>query len=85
MIPIQDLINKIRYSPAENPEDYTLFYYDRVEDKLKPLKLTDINKIEEGFLTLKKQDRETNLPLHRIKKVKKKEKIVWERKLTRNN
>lgn len=39
-----------------------------------------INKIEQGFLTLIKQGRETNIPLHRIKIVKKKDKVVWERK-----
>lgn len=79
MTPIQHLLNKINYSGQEDIRDYTLFYYDRLEEKLKPLKLTTIKKIEEGFLILKGKGKEVNIPLHRIKKVKKKGIIIWER------
>jgi uncharacterized protein (UPF0248 family) len=79
MIPIQELLNKVRYSPEENPEDYVLFYYDRIEDKLMRLGLAEIKKIEDNFLVLMKEGKRINLPLHRIRKVKKKGKIIWER------
>jgi len=79
MIPIQELLNKIKYSPGEKVEDYVLFYYDRVEDKLMELKLVEVDKVEEGFLILMKEGKEINIPLHRIKKVKKAGKIIWER------
>lgn len=79
MIPVKELLNKIKYSPQENPADYVLFYYDRVEDKLKELKLVEVKGVEEGFLMLVKENKEVNIPLHRIRKVKKKGKVVWER------
>lgn len=79
MIPIQELLNKIKYSPKENPSDFVLFYYDRIEDKLKELRFVDIDRIEGGFLVLLQEDGEINIPLHRIKRVKKAGKIIWER------
>ena len=47
MIPIHDLLNKIKWDERENPADYTLFYYDRVEDKLREIKYLDIKKVED--------------------------------------
>lgn len=79
MIPIQELLNKIKYSPRENPEDYVLFYYDRVEDKLKELEFIEVDRVEEGFLVLVNEGKEINIPLHRIKRVKKAGKIIWKR------
>ncbi len=79
MIPIHDLLNKIKWDKRENPGDYVLYYYDRVEKKLKPLKYKDILKIEGGFLMVTLNNKETNIPLHRIRKVENKGKVVWER------
>ena len=79
MIPIQDLLHKIKWDPKENPEDYLLLYYDRVEDTLKEIKYNDIKDISERFLLVKINNKEVDIPLHRIKKVVKKGKIVWER------
>ena len=79
MIPIHALLNKIKYSPGERPEEYTLFYYDRIEGKLKRLELKRVKKIEGNFLVLEQEGKEINIPLHRIKKVKKKGEIIWER------
>lgn len=79
MRPIQDLLNKIKWDKRENPEDYIIYYFDRVEKKLKPLKYKEIEKIEGGFLILTINGKETNIPLHRIRRVEKKGKVVWER------
>jgi uncharacterized protein (UPF0248 family) len=79
MISIRELLNKIKYSLREKPEDYVLFYYDRVEDKLKELKLVDVERVEEGFLVLVREGKEVQIPLHRIKRVKKAGEIIWER------
>lgn len=79
MIPIRELLNKIKYSPGEKAEDYMLFYYDRIENKLKELSPSEIKRIEEGFLVLEKAGEEINIPLHRIRRVEKKGQVVWER------
>lgn len=79
MIPIQDLLNKIKWDERENPQDYILYYHDRVRGKLMQLKYNDILGIEDGFMTVNREGKETAIPLHRIKKVEKKGKTVWER------
>lgn len=80
MISIRELLNKIKYSPGEKAENYVLFYHDRVEGKLKELGLGEVENVEEGFLVLERKGEEVNIPLHRIKRVEKEGKVVWERK-----
>ena len=79
MIPIRELINKIKFDDRENPEDYVLFYLDRVEDKLKPIKFVEIKRTEGNFMVLDRGDEEVEIPMHRIRKVEKKGEVVWER------
>ena len=77
MIPIKDLINKIRWDKRENPEDYILVYIDL--DKEKQISYTEIKRLEGNFMILEKQGQEVEIPLHRIRKVKKNNKIIWKR------
>ena len=79
MIPIQNFLHKIKWDKKEKPEEYVLFYYDRVEDTLKEIKYTDILRIEDNFLILTINGKEANVPLHRIKKILKKGEVVWDR------
>lgn len=79
MVPIQDLLNKIKWDERENPEDYILLYFDRVKQKLKELKYTEIKRIEGTFMLVDISGKEINIPLHRIRKVQKQGEIVWER------
>ena len=89
MIPIKELINKIIWDPRENTEDYILYYLDRTDSSLKPIHFDNIKGIDGNFLVLRSG---VEIPLHRIKLVKKIKKnkkppeegeewiIVWERK-----
>lgn len=100
MIPIKDLLNKIKWDKKENPKDYEIFYYDRIlkilrnslceflisqkllsaiSVKLDCLNFSEIKKAEDNLLTVIKDDEEINIPFHRIRKVKKKGKVIWER------
>ena len=79
MIPIQELINKIHWDKREKPEEYTLFYFDRILNKLISLPYTKIKRLEGSFMIIDNEE-ETNIPLHRIKKVTKNNVVVWERK-----
>jgi len=76
---IQDLINKIKWDKRENPDDYRLYYFDRVSDREIEISFNDIKEVEGSFLVIKRDDEEVNIPLHRIRAVKKKEEIVWKR------
>ena len=75
---IKSLINKIKWDKRENPEDYVLFYYDRILDRLVELPYGKILKLEGNFMIIDNEE-ESNIPLHRVKKLMKKGKVVWER------
>ena len=79
MIIIKDLLNKIKWDKRESPRDYSIFYLDRVLNKLIQIPYTKIKKLESSFMVLDNEE-ETNIPLHRIKKVMKNNGVVWERK-----
>lgn len=79
MITIKDFINKIKWDKRENPEDYSLFYVDRISKELIEIKMKDIKKIEDCFLSINKDEEEINIPLHRIREVRKKDVVVWKR------
>ena len=79
MITIKDLLNKIKWDKRENPEQYTIFYYDRMLNKLIQIPYTKIKRLEGSFMVLDNEE-ESNIPLHRIRKVMKNNIVVWERK-----
>ncbi len=79
MLPIQDLLNKIKWDKRENPDDYSIFYYDRILKKLIKIPYNKIKRIEGSFMILDNEE-ESNIPLHRIRKVSKNNAVVWERK-----
>ncbi len=80
MQPIQDLLNKIKWDKRENPEQYSIFYHDHILNKLIQIPYNKIKRIEDNFMVLDNEE-ESNIPLHRIKKVEKNDAVVWERKL----
>ena len=79
MITIHDLVNKIKWDENENPEDYTLGYEDRVAKKIISVRFSEIKRIEDNFMILERDMEEVSIPLHRVRVVKKKDAVVWER------
>lgn len=79
MLYIKDLINKIKWDKREDPADYTIIYFDRADKKRVEIKFTEIKKIVDTFFILERNTEEVSIPLHRIRQVKKKEEVVWER------
>lgn len=77
MIPIKDLINKIKWDKRESPKNYSLVYIDL--GKKKELAYTSIKRLEGNFMIIERNREETEIPLHRIREVKKKGRIIWTR------
>jgi len=75
MITIKELLNKVKWDAREKSEDYLIYYLDM--DKLKELKYEEIMRFEGTFMVIGAD--ETYIPLHRVRKVKKKLKCIWER------
>ncbi len=79
MISIAELLNKIKWDKNLNPEEYSLFYLDRIRKVLIEIKYKDVKRIEKNFMILERDKEEVNIPLHRIKRVERKGKLIWER------
>lgn len=77
MISIKELLNKIKWDEQENPKDYEVVYIDRVLQQEVKIRFKSISKIEGNFIILD----EASIPLHRVVKVYKKGKLIWERKI----
>ena len=79
MLPIRHLLNKIKWDKRENPEDYSLFYFDRISKELIKINYIDIKKFEDNFIVVEKNNEESFIPMHRIKEVRKNNLVVWKR------
>ena len=79
MITIKDLLNKIKWDKNLNPRDFSIYYLDRISKTLKRIKYPDIKKIEGNFIILEREGEETSIPLHRIRRVQQKGKVIWKR------
>ena len=78
MITAKDFLNKIKWSKQENPGDYEIGYWDNKDKGLIFIKFKEIRKIEGNFILLDRKE-ETYIPLHRIKQIKKRSKLMWKR------
>jgi uncharacterized protein (UPF0248 family) len=79
MLTIKSLLNKIKWHKNLKQEDYFLYYHDRISHDLKEIKFIDIDDIVDNFIIIKKNNKKIHIPLHRIKKVKEKNKTIWQR------
>jgi uncharacterized protein (UPF0248 family) len=75
MISCFNILNKIKYDKNLNKEDYFIYYLDNINKKLIEINFNEIKEITKNFIIL--EDKE--IPLHRIKEIRKKEKLIWKR------
>jgi len=76
MTPIKDLFDKIKWDPKERKEDYEIGYWDGRLGREIRIKYENIKEYDNKFF----QNGDNEIPMHRIKKVYKNGKLVWERK-----
>lgn len=74
MMNVKDFLNKIKWSGKFKPEELTVYYLDRIKNKLIEIDYKDL-KIEGDFIILE----DTQIPLHRIKEIRRKGEIIWKR------
>ncbi len=77
MKPAQEALNQIKWDKKLKPEEYSVEYLDF--GKLTKIPYTSIKKIEGLFMIIEKNGEETNIPLHRIRIIKQKGEIIWQR------
>lgn len=82
MIPIHELLNRIRWDPEYADADFTIGYYDRIENKIivVPVKEIFFNyKDKFDFQLIDEEGVLHTIPLHRIKQVFRDRILIWER------
>lgn len=77
MMHIREFLHKIRWDPNEDSEMYTVVYLDFGEEREIPY--AAITDISTNFMTVNRAGQEVDIPLHRIRKVKKEGRVVWHR------
>jgi len=75
MIPIKKLLDKIKWDSQGQKQDYEVSYLDRITGEGIRVAYDRIKGYDNEFFEL----RDSKIPLHRIKKVYKKGKLIWER------
>jgi len=82
MIPIQDLLNRIRWDPEFGRGRFELSYYDRVEKALVrvPFERLTFPPGDHFFLEAVDADGEVHtVPLHRVREVSRDGVVIWRR------
>jgi len=76
---IIDLLNKIKWDKNLNKDCFSIIYFDRVNNNEIEINYNKIKKIEGNFMVIEKDLEESNIPLHRIKKIMKNKEVIWQR------
>lgn len=83
MVPIQELLNRIRWDEAYGNADFVIGYYDRVEDRIVRVALKALSFDPEDHFDFELVDEygeSHTIPLHRIRQVFRNGELVWSRK-----
>ncbi len=82
MIPIHELLNRIRWDPEFAKGNFELGYYDRAEDRIILVPLKEVTFPEDRPQTFQLIDIEGqvhSIPFHRVREVYKDSQRIWHR------
>jgi uncharacterized protein (UPF0248 family) len=85
MVPIQDLLNRIRWDPAFGADGFTIGYYDRLAHRIVTVPLKDVA-LEPGnhfsFIATDPDGSLHDVPFHRVREVHRNNELIWHRTLS---
>jgi uncharacterized protein (UPF0248 family) len=82
MIPIQDLLHRIRWDEEFGRADFVIGYYDRLRKQVIRLPFRDLAFNQADHFDFQFYDEEGafhSVPLHRIREVYRDDKLIWQR------
>ncbi len=82
MIPIHELLNRIRWDKDFGDANFIIGYYDRIEDRIIKVSLKELSFEKDDRFDFELVDDmgETHtIPLHRIKEVYRNGELIWQR------
>ena len=71
----KDALNRIKWDPGLKREEFDVFYLDRISGRLSKVNFSEIE-LEGDFLRIG----DNLIPMHRIRKIEWKGRVVWERR-----
>jgi uncharacterized protein (UPF0248 family) len=81
MTTAKEWLKRIKWDENLNEEDFTFTYIDFGKEREKPY--SDIMKIDGNFMVFVQDGKVAEVPVHRIRKIKEKGKVVFERRIER--
>jgi uncharacterized protein (UPF0248 family) len=82
MMPLHELLNRIRWDAAFGAAQFELGYYDRVTGEIIfiPLKAASYERPDdENFALVDAEGRTLNIPFHRVRRVMRDGRLIWSR------
>jgi uncharacterized protein (UPF0248 family) len=82
MIPLHELLNRIRWDAEFGRASFDLGYYDRVADELRFVpfeRLTFTRTDDETFSIVDDEGIRRSIPFHRVKRVVRNGQVIWSR------
>ena len=82
MIPLQDLLSRIRWDPEFGRGRFELGYYDRLQERIITVPLSEVvmGAGDHFAFTLAGPEGETiSIPFHRVRQVFKDGELIWDR------
>lgn len=82
MIPVRELLSRIRWDPEFGRGSFTIGYYDRVRKGIVKVSLTQIGfdtKARSWIETVEEDGSSHEVPLHRIREVYRDGVLIWKR------
>lgn len=77
MRPVQDVLNQIKWDKNVKGEDFVIEYIDF--GKLVSMPYSSVKRVEGLFMIVEKNGEEVNIPLHRVRIIRQKGEVVWQR------
>lgn len=84
MIPIHELLSRIRWDSAFGAAEFAIGYYDRVANRIFVVPLTALNFSSDDhfdFTLIDDEGEVHTIPLHRIRQVFRNGELIWERRV----
>lgn len=82
MMPIQDLLHRIRWDTEFGHGEFVIGYYDRIEHEIILVPFREIAFLKDSpgvFELIDCEGRTHTIPLHRVKSVYKNGQLIWHR------
>ena len=82
MIPIHELLNRIRWDPEFAQGNFQLGYFDRAENRVILVPLKEVHFPADGpetFTLIDEEGRTHRVPFHRVREVYKDSQRIWNR------